>query len=259
MKFVDEATISVQAGRGGNGLSSMRREKYIPRGGPDGGDGGRGGDIYLKAQGSLNTLVDFRFTRHYGAENGQRGGSKNCTGRDGRDLVVMTPVGTIVLDAQTGETIGELLHDGQLLIVARGGRAGAGNTRFKTSTNRAPRKATPGQSGDYRKLKFELQVLADVGLLGYPNAGITDLYSNVGSPIEALGRRHVDADFAGRGELDGVVHQIFQNLPQPAGITADGRWDVLVNPGGEFEAFVAGQLKQRIQSPFYCLTKVEID
>ena len=171
MRFVDEVTIRVDAGRGGNGCLSFRREKYIPKGGPDGGDGGDGGDVYLLADAALNTLVDFRYKRHFKARSGEHGQGSDCTGRRGSDLLVRVPAGTVVSDTETGEVIGELLQDGGRLLVARGGAHGLGNTRFKSSTNRAPRKTTAGKPGESRMLKLELKVLADVGLLGLPNAG----------------------------------------------------------------------------------------
>ncbi len=171
MKFVDEVTIRVDAGRGGNGCLSFRREKYIPKGGPDGGDGGDGGDVYLVADAALNTLVDFRYKRHFKARSGEHGQGSDCTGRRGDDLLVPVPAGTVVSDADTGEAIGELVEDGARLLVARGGTHGLGNTRFKSSTNRAPRKTTPGKPGESRMMRLELKILADVGLVGLPNAG----------------------------------------------------------------------------------------
>ncbi len=171
MNFVDEAEISVQAGNGGNGAMSFRREKYIPRGGPDGGDGGRGGIVYLQAVEGLNTLADFRFVRHYQALNGKTGGGKLKSGQGGDDLVVKVPVGTMVYDAQTEELIADLTEVGEQIVVAQGGDGGLGNTTFKSSTNQAPRKITKGKQGDARALRLELKVLADVGLLGLPNAG----------------------------------------------------------------------------------------
>lgn len=171
MKFVDEATIKVQAGKGGNGCLSFRREKYIPRGGPDGGDGGDGGSVILVAKEGLNTLIDFRYTRHFKAESGQQGSSSECTGRSGDDLLLDVPVGTTVIDPETGEVLGDLTEVDQQLKVAQGGFHGLGNTRYKSSTNRAPRQTSPGQEGDLREIKLELKVLADVGLLGLPNAG----------------------------------------------------------------------------------------
>ena len=171
MKFVDEATIKVQAGHGGNGCLSFRREKFIPRGGPDGGDGGDGGSIYLVADSSINTMIDFRFQRNYQAENGQSGAGKNCTGKRGDDLVLKVPVGTTVIDEDTDEVLGDLTENQQRMLVAQGGFHGLGNTRFKSSINRAPRQTSKGSEGELRNLRLELKVLADVGLLGLPNAG----------------------------------------------------------------------------------------
>ena len=175
MKFVDEATIRVQAGNGGHGCLSFRREKYVARGGPDGGDGGNGGSVYLVADASLNTLADFRVARKFKAEVGQGGAGRNMTGKSGDDLEVMVPQGTVVHDVDTGELICDLTEDGQRQMVAEGGRGGQGNTRFKSSVNRAPRKTTSGTPGEARHLRLELKVLADVGLLGMPNAGKSTL------------------------------------------------------------------------------------
>lgn len=171
MKFVDEVSIFVKAGDGGNGMMSFRREKFIEKGGPNGGDGGDGGSVFLEADENLNTLVDYRYTRRFNAPNGQKGGSTECTGAKGDDLILPVPVGTTVIDAATQDVIGDLTKAGQRLLVAQGGWHGLGNTRFKSSTNRAPRQTTPGKPGDARDLKLELKVLADVGLLGLPNAG----------------------------------------------------------------------------------------
>ena len=175
MKFVDETTIQVQAGQGGKGCLSFRREKYIAKGGPDGGDGGDGGSVYLQADSALNTLVDFRHQRQFQARSGESGGSRNCTGKSGTDRVLTVPVGTTVLDADSGEVLGDLSVDRQRLRVARGGFHGLGNTRFKSSTNRTPRQTTPGTEGEQRTLQLELKILADVGLLGLPNAGKSTL------------------------------------------------------------------------------------
>ena len=177
MKFVDEATIRVQAGNGGHGCLSFRREKYVERGGPDGGDGGHGGSVFLVADPSLNTLADFRVARKFRAESGQGGAGRNKTGRSGNDLEVYVPRGTVVHDVDTGELLCDLTTEGQRQRVAAGGRGGLGNTRFKSSTNRAPRKTTNGTQGEARHLKLELKVLADVGLLGLPNAGKSTLIS----------------------------------------------------------------------------------
>lgn len=175
MKFVDEATIKVAAGKGGDGCASMRREKYVPKGGPDGGDGGRGGDVFLVADQGLNTLADFRTQRRFRAESGQAGRGKERTGRAGAALEVTVPVGTVVKDLDTEETLGDLAHHGARLCVARGGEGGLGNVHFKSSVNRAPRQCTPGRPGEARTLQLELRLLADVGLLGLPNAGKSTL------------------------------------------------------------------------------------
>jgi len=175
MKFVDEATISVQAGNGGHGCLSFRREKFIERGGPDGGDGGDGGNVFLVANVGVNTLADFRVARKFKAGNGQSGAGRNKTGRSGDDLDVIVPCGTVVNEVDTGELIGDLTEPGQRLMIAEAGRGGLGNTRFKSSTNRAPRKITQGSPGEKRHLMLELKLLADVGLLGLPNAGKSTL------------------------------------------------------------------------------------
>lgn len=171
MKFVDEAPIVVHAGKGGNGCLSFRREKYIERGGPDGGDGGDGGSVYLVADENLNTLVDYRFKRSYQAESGQSGGGRNCTGKKGEDLYLKVPIGTSAIDEESGERIGDLVENGQVLLVAQGGFHGLGNTRFKSSVNRAPRQTSPGSEGEMKRIKLELKLLADAGMLGLPNAG----------------------------------------------------------------------------------------
>jgi GTP-binding protein len=175
MKFVDEASIKVFAGNGGNGCLSFRREKYIPRGGPDGGDGGDGGSVILEADENLNTMVDYRFVRSYRAENGESGRSRNCTGKSGEDLILRVPVGTTIIDEDSAEVLGDLAAHGDRLIVAQGGWHGLGNARYKSSTNRAPRQTSPGTEGEQRARKLELKVLADVGLLGLPNAGKSTL------------------------------------------------------------------------------------
>lgn len=181
MRFVDEATITVDAGNGGRGCLSFRREKYIPRGGPDGGDGGDGGSVYLIGDPDLNTLVDFRYQRRFQAPNGQSGQGSNCTGRKGDDALVPVPLGTLVYDDATGMCLGDISHADERLLVAQGGFHGLGNTRFKSSINRAPRQTSPGSPGESRVLRLELRVLADVGLLGLPNAGKSTLVRSVSS------------------------------------------------------------------------------
>ena len=171
MKFIDEALIRVEAGDGGNGCASFRREKYIPKGGPDGGDGGDGGDVYLVADENLNTLIDYRFEKRFAAERGQNGRSANCTGHRGNDITLRVPVGTRAIDNDTKEVLGDLTKHGAKMLVAKGGYHGLGNTRFKSSVNRAPRQKTNGTPGEKRDLQLELMLLADVGMLGLPNAG----------------------------------------------------------------------------------------
>lgn len=175
MKFVDEARTKVQAGSGGRGSTSFRREKFVPFGGPDGGDGGNGGSVFLRAAPGINTLADFRIERTWRAEHGEPGSARDCTGRSGKDLYVPVPIGTIVRDAETGEQLGDLTHEGDVLPVAHGGKGGWGNQRFKSSTNRTPRQFGPGLPGEKRSLELELKVIADVGLLGLPNAGKSTL------------------------------------------------------------------------------------
>lgn len=225
MKFVDEASIRVEAGKGGDGCMSFRREKYIPRGGPDGGDGGDGGSVYFLGDENQNTLADFRFIRHFKAEKGESGRGRNCSGKGGEDLIVRVPLGTIVVEADTDEVMGEVLEHEQRLLVARGGQHGVGNTTFKSSTNRAPRQFTKGTAGELHKLKLELKLLADVGLLGLPNAGkstfiravssakpkvadypFTTLYPNLGVVAIETGRSFVIADIPGiiEGAAEGI-------------------------------------------------------
>ena len=175
MKFVDEAVIEVHAGKGGNGCVSFRREKYIPLGGPDGGDGGDGGSVILEGSASLNTMVDYRFTRKFRAPNGESGRGRNCTGKAGEDIVLPVPLGTTIIDEETEEVLGDIQAAGDRLVVAQGGFHGIGNTRYKSSINRAPRQFSEGTLGESRTLKLELKVLADVGLLGLPNAGKSTL------------------------------------------------------------------------------------
>ncbi len=235
MKFVDEAIIKAEAGDGGNGCVSFRREKYIPRGGPDGGDGGDGGHVFLVGDEGLNTLVDFRHKRLHRAERGQNGMSRQMYGRKGESLYVRVPVGTRVKDLDTDEVLGEILAEGQEMLVAKGGKHGLGNIHFKSSTNRAPRQATSGTPGEKRNLSLELIVLADVGLLGMPNAGkssliakmsharpkvadypFTTLYPNLGVVNMGQGRSFVIADIpgviAGAAEGAGLGLQFLKHL-----------------------------------------------
>jgi GTPase len=216
MRFVDEAMITVQAGHGGRGAVSFRREKFIPFGGPDGGDGGKGADIYVVGRAGINTLADFRFHRAFRAPNGTAGSSQDCTGAGGVDLEVPVPIGTVIVDVGTDEQLGDVTEVGQKLLVAKGGKGGWGNTRFKSSTNRTPRKAMPGLPGEQRELRLELKVMADVGLLGLPNAGkstliravsaakpkvadypFTTLHPNLGVVAVGVHRSFVMADIPG--------------------------------------------------------------
>ncbi len=216
MKFIDEATLKVQAGNGGRGCVSFRREKFVPFGGPDGGDGGLGGSVYLKAVEGMNTLADYRIARTFRGQNGEGGSGNDCTGHGGDDIEVPVPVGTVVTDRETGELLGDLSTEGQTLLVAKGGKGGWGNTRFKSSTNRTPRKAGSGLPGEKRELALELKLIADVGLLGLPNAGkstliravsaarpkvadypFTTLHPNLGVVAAGPGRSFVMADIPG--------------------------------------------------------------
>ncbi len=181
MKFVDEATVLVRAGKGGNGAVSFHREKFVPFGGPDGGDGGDGGSVYVLASEALNTLSEFRFTRSFLAQDGEKGKGGNRTGAKGDDLVLNVPVGTMVYDDDTDELLADLTKDGQKMLIAQGGFHGLGNTRYKSSTNRTPRQSKPGTEGEERNLRLELKVLADVGLLGLPNAGKSTFIASVSS------------------------------------------------------------------------------
>ena len=171
MKFIDEARIEVCGGKGGNGSASMRREKFVPRGGPDGGDGGRGGNVIAVADKDINTLVDYRFVKKYIARNGENGRGADCYGKGADDIILRMPVGTLITDSLTGEVVADLTTDGMEVIIARGDKGGLGNIHFKSSVNRAPRQFTHGEPGEQRELKLELKVLADIGLLGMPNAG----------------------------------------------------------------------------------------
>jgi GTPase len=216
VKFVDEAEIEVAAGAGGSGSVSFRREKFIPLGGPDGGDGGKGGDVIVAADENLNTLIDFRHQRSFKAQRGGNGAGRQMTGQNGEDVLIRVPVGTAIINVATDETIGDLTRHGQTMLVARGGDGGRGNVNFKSSTNRSPRKATPGYPGDERTIRLELKLLADVGLVGFPNAGkstfiravsaarprvadypFTTLHPNLGVVRVELDRSFVIADIPG--------------------------------------------------------------
>ena len=235
MKFIDEVTIEVHAGKGGDGSASFRREKYIPRGGPDGGDGGRGGSIFAIADRNINTLVDYRFERIHRARNGEPGRGSDCNGKAGADIVLRVPVGTVVSDLDTGEAIADLATHEQTALLGKGGEGGRGNLHFKSSTNRAPRQFTRGTPGESRKLKLELKVLADVGLLGMPNAGkstfiravsaarpkvadypFTTLHPNLGVVRVDENRSFVIADIPGliEGAADGagLGHRFLRHL-----------------------------------------------
>ncbi len=235
MKFVDEARIEVRAGRGGHGCVSFRREKYIPKGGPDGGDGGDGGSVWMEADPGLNTLVDFRHARMFQARNGQPGHGRQRTGKSAEDIVVRVPLGTIVRNVETDEIIGDVTQPGQRMLVARGGTGGRGNIHFKSSVNRTPRQFTEGTAGEERALHLELKVLADVGLLGFPNAGkstlisavskarpkvadypFTTLHPNLGVVSLEPGRSFVIADIPGiiegAAEGAGLGHQFLKHL-----------------------------------------------
>jgi GTP-binding protein len=235
MKFVDEAVIEVHAGDGGNGAASFRREKYVPRGGPDGGDGGRGGSIFVVADRNINTLIDYRYQRLFRAQRGENGRGADQYGKGGEDIVLRVPVGTVIVDADGGERLADLAHDGARAQVAKGGRGGLGNLHFKSSTNRAPRQCTPGEKGEARRLRFELRVLADVGLLGMPNAGkstliravsaarpkvadypFTTLAPNLGVVRTDENRSFVVADIPGliegAAEGAGLGHQFLRHL-----------------------------------------------
>lgn len=209
MKFVDEAIIKVEAGNGGHGCLSFRREKFVPKGGPDGGDGGDGGSVFLEATSDLNTLVDFRYQRHYKAQNGQPGMGGNCTGKKGDDLIIKVPVGTMVFDIDTHELIGDIKHAGDRLLIAQGGFHGLGNTRFKSSVNRAPRQTTQGTPGEARHLRLELRVLADVGLLGLPNAGKSTLIRAVSSAKPKVADYPFTTLHPGLGVVDVSSHKSF--------------------------------------------------
>jgi GTP-binding protein len=181
MKFIDEAKIEVHAGKGGDGSAHFRREKYVPRGGPDGGDGGRGGSVWARADRNVNTLIDYRFARIHRAQDGARGAGSDCNGRAGEDIELRVPMGTVIRDEETGDPVADLARDAERALLARGGQGGLGNVHFKSSVNRAPRQFTRGEPGESRRLVLELRVLADVGLLGVPNAGKSSFVRAVSS------------------------------------------------------------------------------
>jgi GTP-binding protein len=235
MKFIDEARIEVVAGKGGNGAVSFRREKFIPFGGPDGGDGGRGGSIWAVADRNINTLIEFRYSRLFRAQHGEGGRGSDCYGKGGEDLTLRVPVGTVVRDEDSGEVLADLAQDGQRALLAKGGKGGLGNLHFKSSTNRAPRQSTPGEPGEEHRLLLELRVLADVGLLGMPNAGkstfiravsaakpkvadypFTTLHPNLGVVRVDMDRSFVLADIPGliegAAEGHGLGHQFLRHL-----------------------------------------------
>ncbi|MFA7399295.1 MAG: GTPase ObgE [Sideroxydans sp.] len=235
MKFIDESKIEVIAGDGGNGAASFRREKYIEKGGPDGGDGGRGGSVIAIADRNINTLVDFRFARMHRAKNGERGGSADCYGKGADDVYLRMPVGTVITDINSGQIIADLTHEGEQILLAKGGAGGLGNLHFKSSTNRTPRQCTPGEEGERRELQLELKVLADVGLLGMPNAGkstfiravsaarpkvadypFTTLHPNLGVVRVSHEKSFVIADIPGliegAAEGAGLGHQFLRHL-----------------------------------------------
>src|SRR5512140_1030869 len=235
MKFIDESKIEVIAGNGGNGAASFRREKYIEKGGPDGGDGGRGGSVIAIADRNINTLVDYRFARMHRAKNGEPGRGADCYGKGADDIILRMPVGTVITDINTGQVIADLTHDGEQIMLAKGGAGGLGNLHFKSSTNRTPRQCTPGEEGERRELQLELKVLADVGLLGMPNAGkstfiravsaarpevadypFTTLHPNLGVVRVDSDRSFVIADIPGliegAAEGAGLGHRFLRHL-----------------------------------------------
>ena len=209
MKFVDEARLKVQAGNGGRGSTSFRREKFVPFGGPDGGDGGNGGSVFLRAAAGINTLADFRIERTWRAQHGEPGSANDCTGRSGDDLYVPVPVGTTVRDAETGEQLGDFTREGDVLAVARGGKGGWGNQRFKSSTNRSPRQFGPGLPGEKRALELELKVIADVGLLGLPNAGKSTLIRAVSAARPKVADYPFTTLYPNLGVVDVGQHRSF--------------------------------------------------
>jgi GTP-binding protein len=264
MKFIDEATIKVYAGDGGNGVATFRREKYEPMGGPSGGDGGRGGSIHVIADRNINTLVDYRYTRAFRAQRGENGGSSDCYGAKGEDMVLRVPVGTVITDKSTGRVVADLAHDGQQTLVAKGGNGGLGNIHFKSSINRSPRQCTKGEPGEEFELYLELKVLADVGLLGMPNAGkstfirsvsaakpkvadypFTTLHPNLGVVRVDTNRSFVIADIPGliegAAEGAGLGHQFLRHLARTRlllHIVDIAPFDEAVDPVAEARAIV---------------------
>ena len=273
MKFIDEAKIQVHAGDGGNGAASFRREKYIPKGGPDGGDGGRGGSIYAIADRNINTLVDYRFARIHRAERGGNGQGSDCYGKGGEDMVLRVPVGTVITDINTNEILADLAKDGEKALIAKGGKGGLGNLHFKSSTNRAPRQFTLGEPGEERELRLELKVLADVGLLGMPNAGkstfiravsaakpkvadypFTTLHPNLGVVRVEHDKSFVIADIPGliegAAEGAGLGHQFLRHLARTRlllHLVDIAPFDETVNPVAEAHAIV-NELKKYDES-----------
>lgn len=269
MKFIDEARIEVIAGDGGNGSASMRREKFVPFGGPDGGDGGRGGSVWAVADRNINTLIDYRFAKKHLARNGENGRGADCYGAAGEDITLRMPVGTAIYDADTEELIADLTVDGQRLCLAQGGEGGWGNIHFKSSTNRAPRQKTDGKAGERRNLRMELKVLADVGLLGMPNAGkstlitaisnarpkiadypFTTLHPNLGVVRTGPSKSFVVADIPGliegAAEGAGLGHQFLRHLQRTRvllHVVDLAPFDESVDPVAEAKAIV-GELKK---------------
>src|SRR3954463_16532078 len=269
MKFIDEAVIEVHAGKGGDGIASFRREKFVPRGGPDGGDGGRGGSIYGLADRNINTLIDYRYARIHRAKNGEKGQGSDCYGRGADDIVLRFPVGTVISDFETGEVIADLAQHEARATLAKGGKGGLGNLHFKSSINRAPRQFTRGEEGENRKLKLELKVLADVGLLGLPNAGkstfiragsaarpkvadypFTTLQPNLGVVRVDDSRSFVIADIPGliegAAEGAGLGHQFLRHLQRTyllLHLVDMAPFDESVDPAAEVKA-LANELKK---------------
>lgn len=224
MRFIDEAVVTIKAGDGGNGIVSFRREKFVPKGGPDGGDGGKGGDVYAIGDDNTNTLVDYRYTRRHEAGRGQNGGAKNCTGKGGADVYLRVPIGTTLIDDETQEVIGDITKKDERVLIAKGGEGGLGNTHFKSSTNQAPRKAMPGFAGQMRVVKLELKVVADVGLIGLPNAGKSTLIRQVSGARPKVADYPFTTLVPNLGVVDVGTHQSFVMADIPGLIegAADG-------------------------------------